>query len=390
MNKLKIKDIHDDRVVKEFDRLTIEDLKKLLRHKDEFIHTGCPACHAMNISFQFTYQGMSYHRCNECELLYISPAPSESMHLDYVINSSAMNYWREKTPITMKKSRKPMYRERVEYVEDWCNSQGLNPTTSLELGAGNGEFAEYLASSSLDISKIILLEPQELSIDNPKIKIIKGGFEELEASGDTYEIIFAWELIEHILEPDNFLGLVRKALKPGAPFVFSTPNEKSLETRILGTASSNILFDHVRLYNPQAISKLLSRNGFRIVSITTPGKLDVEKLENYMKKKASISPNDSALDFILSNTSEYGENFQRYLCDNKLSSHMRVIAVADGEYLGCKSPVITGLGEVKNNSDRTIDKGDQFEVVTNVNAPASFNKIILPHVEDVADTYPKK
>jgi 2-polyprenyl-3-methyl-5-hydroxy-6-metoxy-1,4-benzoquinol methylase len=340
VKKLKVKDLHHDTVTTEFDRLTLIDLKSLLSNHEDFTHTGCPACLDVDVSFQFVHQELSYHRCNQCELLYISPAPSEAMHLDYVINSQAMEYWRKNTPDTMHKSRLPMYEERLEFVESWLKKESRIPKSSLEIGAGNGEFAALLAKSELNIKSITLLEPQELDITDPKISLIKGGFVELEESEQSFDVVFAWELIEHLLEPDNFLRVVKKSLKTGAPFIFSTPNEKSLETRLLQTASSNILFDHVRLYNPQAITKLLERNGFRVIDISTPGQLDVERLQNHMADNQGVFDNDPALKFILNNESEIGDSFQQYLCDNLNSSHMRVIAVSEGDWNGSKPPTL--------------------------------------------------
>lgn len=340
VKKLKVNDLHHEEIAKEFDRLTEIDLEVLLANREEFTHTGCPACLSTNVTYQFMHQGLSYHRCEECELLYISPAPSEEVHLNYVINSKAMDFWRENTPESMHKSRLPMYQERVEFVKGWLKKEGWAPQSSLELGAGNGEFATLLAESELNLENITLLEPQELEVSDPKINIIKGGFDQLEESEQTFDVVFAWELIEHILEPDNFLRVVKKALKPGAPFIFSTPNEKSLETRSLSTASSNILFDHVRLYNPEAITKLLERNGFRVINISTPGQLDVERLQNYMQEVEGVFDENPALKFILNNTPEITDSFQQYLCDNVISSHMRVIAVSEGDWNGCSPPVL--------------------------------------------------
>lgn len=339
MNKIKVKDVHHPGVAEEFDRLTVNDIQKLLKKRDQFIDTGCPACHSLNVKSVFNHQGMEYKRCSECELLYISPAPTEDLHLEYVLNSTAMKYWREIANPGMKESRRPMYIERVEYAKNIIQRFNPNSKNSLEIGAGNGEFAQELAKQQV-FSEIVVLEPQELTLNIESIKVINGGFEELESHEHTFDVVFAWELIEHILEPDQFLRLVRKAMNLDSVLILSTPNENSVETRTLGTDSSNIIFDHVRLYNPLAITELLTRNGFRVLDISTPGLLDVERLKQHLNKDTDVFSDDPALRFLLMQDDKITAEFQEYLKENLHSSHMRVVAIIDGEWKGSKTPVL--------------------------------------------------
>ncbi len=334
--KFTVRDIHAKGIAEEFNRLMLLDIAEMLQHRADFIDTFCPACHGSETPRVFEYQMLSYRRCSTCSTLYISPAPSEQLHLDFVRKSSAMAFWRQKQPPAMKYSRRRMYEERVRYAHSVWKTFGFNPSSVLELGAGNGEFALELAASDAEL-KIVLLEPQALSIDRPNIEIITEGFEAIERDDRKFDAVFAWELIEHILEPDNFLRLVRKVLKPSAPLILSTPNERSIETRKLGTDSSNILFDHVRLYNPTAMRALMARNGFRIVELCTPGRLDVERLREYRRRMPGAFDSDPALDLILDDE-DASESLQALMQAHCLSSHMRVVAVIDGEWNGLQTP----------------------------------------------------
>ncbi|MFO0068701.1 MAG: methyltransferase domain-containing protein [Alphaproteobacteria bacterium] len=323
----RVRDIHADGVAEAFDRLTREDMERIFKARDSFVESPCPACRSEQVDYAFTHQTLDYKRCQRCETLFISPAPTEEQHLDYVIHSEAMAYCRTQMTSAMKESRLPMYRERLSFALDAFRRLGIEPASVLELGAGNGEFALELAAVPF-IENITLLEPQTLDLDKPNIHIIHDGFEALKKQTLTFDTIFAWEVIEHILEPDNFLQTIRAALKPNAAFILSTPNEKSTETRTLQTESSNILFDHVRLYNPESIRLLLRRNGFKVVELTTPGKLDAEKLSNYFRKYPERLNNPS-LAFLLEADDAKLAQYQKLLVEQKLSSHMRVIAMRD-------------------------------------------------------------
>jgi 2-polyprenyl-3-methyl-5-hydroxy-6-metoxy-1,4-benzoquinol methylase len=340
VKKFTIDDIHSPGVADKFDELSIQDIERLLFQRSSFVDSGCPACHSLDVVHEFEYQSFGYRRCRVCEMLYISPAPTESAHLDYVVTSSAMAYWRDSMPEGMKKSRRPMYQDRVEYSKHIFSKLGMSPKVSLEIGAGNGEFAEELADATT-IEQIVLLEPQELNLRSNNIQIIKGGFEELECTRQLFDVVFAWEVLEHILEPDNFLRLIRAVLEPGAPLILSTPNERSVETRELGTNSTNILFDHVRLYNPLAIESLFKRNGFRVIEMSTPGKLDVERLVKMKARSPDYFSHNPALNFLLGQGDDVLESFQTFLQKSRQSSHMRVVAVVDGDWNGSNVPLIS-------------------------------------------------
>lgn len=342
--KIKVSDVHDAHVASEFDRLTALDIQRLLSDRTKFVDTGCPACHSLGVAKAFAHQGLDYRRCIECETLYISPAPTEEMHLNYVVNSAAMKFWREQMPESMRSSRVVLYRDRREFAQEAFARLGIEPKSSIEIGAGNGEFAEELAQHT-DIEDIVLLEPQDLQVSRRNIRVIKAGFEAMSGLETQFDVAFGFELIEHLLEPDVFLGLVHRALKPGAPLMLSTPNEKSVETRTLERRSSNIIFDHVRLYNPRSIRILLERNGFRIVSLTTPGKLDVERLSAAYAKDPAYFDKVPALKFILNETPDRLEAFQSFLVREFQSSHMRIVAVKDGEWRGSPTPHLIPLPE---------------------------------------------
>ena len=326
-NMIKINDIHGPGVAEKFNELTLIDLENLLKYRHEFVDTDCPACLGVNVQKAFQHQGLEYCRCSDCETLYISPAPTEAMHLDYVINSSAMNYWRSNMPDDMVKSRQKLYLERVNFSIDMLKKNFANFNACLEVGAGRGEFANQLVKNTSLVDKIVILEPQTLNVKNDRIHLITGGFEELRKLDILFDVAFAWEVIEHILEPDNFLNTIHSTLKSGAPFIFSTPNERSVETRELKTESTNILFDHVRLYNPNSIEKLLNRNGFKLFYLSTPGKLDVQRLLEMKKKSSNFFLSNPSLNFILDQDEKVLEDFQKSLQSNLWSSHMRVVAI---------------------------------------------------------------
>lgn len=99
----------------------------------------------------------------------------------------------------------------------------------LDIGSGLGEAAIYFAKrgaevTALDISPRMI----ELCRANAKrhgvtLKTHVARGEELGLAPDTYDIVYAANLLHHIRDRDRFLGNVRHVLKPGGTFVAWDP-----------------------------------------------------------------------------------------------------------------------------------------------------------------------
>jgi len=83
---------------------------------------------------------------------------------------------------------------------------------------------------------------------------------------ETYDVIMAGELLEHLSNPGRFLECARKHLNENGRLVITTPNANCLiyflENLLLGHEIDNT--DHCSLYSPATLSTLLSRYEFKI------------------------------------------------------------------------------------------------------------------------------
>lgn len=101
------------------------------------------------------------------------------------------------------------------------------------------------------------------------VKMQQAGYNVIQADAEnfdlnqTYDIVMAGELLEHLSNPGKFLTCARRHLKPDGRLVLTTPNANCLiyflENLILGHEIDNI--DHVAIYSPTTISQLLQRHG---------------------------------------------------------------------------------------------------------------------------------
>lgn len=330
-HNFKLKDIHVESLEKKFFELSEIEARKIASSPDLLLTAEkCPACDSSEMQEVFEHQGFHYQRCTKCQLLFISPYPNEQVHIQYITQSKALSHLRENIPENIQESRMLMYRERAQFLTENIACYCPQASSLLEIGAGNGELSKCLRDKQeFDNIQITLVEPQPLNLDLQNVNIIQQSFGETEIN-QKFDVIVAFEVLEHITEPIPFLLRIHKLLKLDGLFILSTPNECSIETRFLGTLSSNILFDHVRLYNPKALKIALERANFDTIKIETPGRLDVELIRNGgLGGGTPISKDDiqwKPLQFLLEYANgQFDSSFQKFLQENLLSSHMRCI-----------------------------------------------------------------
>lgn len=285
--------------------------------------SSCPACHEKKVKYCFTCLGLRYEECMTCHTIFINPFPTEDMIVNFINTSEGLRIWREDMPLYLQESRKKLYSQRLNIVLENTNLIEKDSLSLLEIGGGRGEFAKELWKSK-KFNKIYVVEPQELAIDIENIQIIRNTFQQISLKSQV-DIVVAFEVFEHILEPWAFLEKAFECLQPGGILILTTPNGKSLEVDILREQSSQVPFDHVRLYNPYSLEHMLQKTGFSKVTISTPGKLDVELIERTYKNKTKGIPENHFLQFILERQDQKLE-FQDYIVRNHISSHMRCIA----------------------------------------------------------------
>lgn len=75
-------------------------------------------------------------------------------------------------------------------------------------------------------------------------------------------VIAAFEVLEHLLNPAEVLGLVISKLSTGGLFVFSTPNPISLEVQILRQDSSTLDQEHISVMSMAGLAIAATKGRF--------------------------------------------------------------------------------------------------------------------------------
>ena len=103
-----------------------------------------------------------------------------------------------------------------------------------------------------------------------------------------YDIIMAWGVVEHVIDPDAFLKRIFDLLSPGGMFVSEVPHGESLlidMSRRLGMDPKRILMgeQHIVLYSTKAYLALHERSGLKKIHAQTNG-LDCDTMRKMLDR----------------------------------------------------------------------------------------------------------
>jgi len=90
-----------------------------------------------------------------------------------------------------------------------------------------------------------------------------GTIEEVEPPDEGFDVVTAWELMEHVFKPRGFLGVILRILRPGGILAGSVPNYGRPVYRSggdLGPLSCPPI--HVNFWNRNALEHVLKHAGF--------------------------------------------------------------------------------------------------------------------------------
>src|SRR3546814_212048 len=275
---MKVADIRPDALMAGQQAAMLRDIATLLDRRAEFVAVPCPACGRDAPTVLYEKYGMTHNRCAACRTQYISPRPSSAVLRDFYEASENYAYFAAHIfPASAETRRERLFRPRARTVADLARASRIERPSLVEVGAGYGLFCEEVAATGA-FGRIVGIEPTPDLAGICRAKGMKGIEAPVEESemAEPFDILAAVEVVEHLFDPAAFLECCRRLVRPGGWVLFTCPNIHGLDTITLGHASGAVDHEHLNYFHPPSMALLLERCGFAEVSVTTPGRLDVD------------------------------------------------------------------------------------------------------------------
>ncbi len=154
------------------------------------------------------------------------------------------------------------FRWRNEIIGDVLQRVGT-PAALWDIGAGNGVVSRYL--ETLGITPVVV-EPGDRGTTGAAMRgiqhVIQAALEELELPAGSIPSAGAFDVLEHLENPDLLMAEVHRVLAPKGLFIASVPAFPGL------WSEADIFAGHHRRYRRKTLLQLMRRTGFASVYIS--------------------------------------------------------------------------------------------------------------------------
>jgi SAM-dependent methyltransferase len=312
-------------------RLLEEDVDAFFADHGGFETVPCPGCLAPDGCVAIEKSGFVYRECPACATLWTSPRPPAARLAEFYRSAKSVDYWRTAFyRETAEARREHIFRPRAALVSELLGRAGAGRFDALaDVGAGYGLFLEEVAR--LDgVGDVVGIEPNPglASVCRERgFRVVEKAVENIAPGELQANVVTAFEVLEHVHDPDRFLSSVARLLKPGGFLILTTLTSSGFDIQTLWERSKAVTPpQHLNFVSVEGMRKLIERAGLAIVELTTPGRLDVNIVENaYAADPAAPLPR--FLRYLFEHRDEATrEQLQAFLQGARLSSHVRVVA----------------------------------------------------------------
>lgn len=329
---MKEKEIRRREALDQYQQLVAEDCRRMFGDGYQLIQVNCPACNSQTYVAEFMKGGFEYVTCGACQTLFARTWPPRASLNQFYSQSASSKYWVQEffKPVAEAR-REKIFRPRARYIVDRFGSN--REWLVGDIGAGFGLFLEELRKL-WPASRYMAIEP------SPELADIcrSAGFrveccpsEDLKGYDGSFDLLTAFELLEHLYDPHFFLKTAYHLLKPGGWLLLTTLNGEGFDIQVLWEKSKSIYPPcRINFFNPDSLALLLSSAGLTVEELDTPGKLDWDIVEGVLAE-ADIELGRFWRLVARKGSASCKKDLQRWISEYKLSSHMQALARKPGK-----------------------------------------------------------
>lgn len=229
----------------------------------------CPVClETLSHSFVFVeeWYGYTIWRCSHCDIVFSVPMkhPGKEFYNGEVDEFFKRVYQSRDLGIF---SVGPNHRWAVRNLP-------IRSGSLLDIGCGNGSFMLYAKKKGFDTWGVDLSEKavkagkRYLGINNIFACSLERFGKEI-CPDVRFDVITFFEVLEHMDDPNSFVGVVKAFIKPGGFVAFSVPNRERPLPNILMPKAGDSPPHHFTRWSKKALINFLERHGFELIKVST-------------------------------------------------------------------------------------------------------------------------
>jgi 2-polyprenyl-3-methyl-5-hydroxy-6-metoxy-1,4-benzoquinol methylase len=247
--------------------------------------------HKGNVVFESTQAKVI--DCKSCGFAHVNPLPSQAELNEFYEKRFYQNV--KTSYFTDYERDRDWWAINYEWVIDdllklYKGKKGKSNLRLLDIGSGPGLFLEVAKRRGIEAKGIEpSKEAYEYSTKKYKCDVVNVTLEELDKSVGKFDIIHSSLVLEHILNPLNFIKKSKALLNASGLLCVVVPNDFNPIQGVmkqLGTPEWWVSpFEHLSYFNRKSIKKLFEKAGLEVVhqSVTFPIDLFLPMGQDYLK-----------------------------------------------------------------------------------------------------------
>lgn len=239
---------------------------------DLYEKAGCIFCNQeVSPKRLYKFNNIGIYKCTACDFTFINPRLKEAavkeIYLQpeyYESDSSSQGY---NNYLNNKSSYQKTFAKRLKNILKHKNGGKI-----LDIGCGPGFFLEIAEAHGfkgwgIDLSPYAIAYARKTFSE----RIIQGYLTRDMFPENHFDVIVAFDVFEHLYNPDKFLSITSKILKNDGIIMITTPNIKSLLSIFSrGKWVSFKLPEHIYYYSPQTLRRVV-KNYYSVKKISSAG-----------------------------------------------------------------------------------------------------------------------
>ncbi len=196
-----------------------------------------------------------------------------------MLSLNKQNEWRERY-----RAAHLGWRPATELYADLVRQQLTPQARVLDIGCGRGGLVEQLGHP---LAQVVGIDPDWLSLHEHRLALprVAGFSDDLPFAPETFDVVFASWVLEHLARPFHTFQSIARVLKPGGTFVFITPNGRhplarlnqtmgrlgalqgKLVAGLYGRSPDDTFATHYRANSQHDLAQLAAQTGLRLTTL---------------------------------------------------------------------------------------------------------------------------
>ena len=218
----------------------------------------CPLCNESKFKKRFTKKNRDFYRCQSCNLELIWPLPTHEELEDFYDSSFVDGMYQDFAAADQMKQMTA--RQRLKEIGKTIPIQG----SWLDVGCANGVFVEAAIKRGVKAEGVELSQHAVKMGCDRGLPLHLGTVDDIPAE-NKYDCITAFDVLEHVLDPNDFINGIRNRLTDDGHIVLTVPNTGGIVRRIMGKRwYFYIPEEHLHYFNRANLAALLTKSGFEV------------------------------------------------------------------------------------------------------------------------------